>query len=233
MFQVVTKRNTCNAIKKKMQNCVSATLHLSLALNPVKAWACISGLECCPKSAILKDPLLDRTSWNTESCKKLPLTRQRTPAHGMTCAACWESSYKYELVCQAFRLGRGCRWLCQRGSHYPNRQCHLLLLGTPMSLLQHWKGNNQDQRLKHLLLLSIIEFFLADYRLLLIPSECVCKMWSFHCETHKPKSQILKSGVSNWEHWESCPSYTKQHWWGPACFLSGMVQFRHFQSSEK
>lgn len=116
-----------------MQNCTRATLHSSLVLNPVKASACTSGLECCPNSATLKDPLLDRTSWNTESCKKLPLMRQRAPAHGMTCTACWESSYKYKLVCQPFRLGRGRRWLRQRGSHCPNRQCHLLFLGTPTS----------------------------------------------------------------------------------------------------
>lgn len=116
-----------------MQNCTSGTLHSSLVLNPVKAWACTSGLECCPNSATLKDPLLDRTSWNTESCKKLPLMRQRTPAHGMTCTAFWESSYKYQLVCQPFRLGRGCQWLCQRGSHYPNKQSHLLLLGSHTS----------------------------------------------------------------------------------------------------
>lgn len=192
-----------------MQNSTSGTLHPSLVLNPVKAWACTSGLECHPNSATLKDPLLDRTSWNTESCKKLPLMRQRTPAHGMTCTACWESSYKYQLVCQPFRLGRGCQWLCQRGSHYPNKQSHLLLLGSHTSFLQHWKGSNQDQRVKYLLLLlSITQFFLADNRLLLIPSEWTCKIWSFHWRTHEPKSQILKSGDSNWEHWESCPSYS-------------------------
>lgn len=203
-------KKQCKTVQ--VQHCIHPWMHHCIqVLNPVKAWACTSGLECCPNSATLKDPLLDRTSWNTESSRKLPLMRQRTPAHGVTCTACWESSYKYQLVCQPFRLGRGCQWLCQRGSHYPNKAASPPVAGITYFFLQHWNGSSQDQRVKYLLLLHITHFFFADYRLLLIPSECMCNIWSFHWRSHEPKSQILLSGDSNWEHRESWPSYTKQH----------------------
>lgn len=188
-----------------MQNYISVTSRSSLALNPVKAWACTSGLECCPNSATLKDPPLDRTSWNTEACKELPLMRQRTPAHGMTCTACWESGYKYKLALPTLQAGKRLPVAVPEGLPSPKHAVSRPVAGNTYCLLQHWEDSDQDQRLKHLLLLSVKQFLLADYRLLLIPSECVCRMWSFHWGTREPKSQILKGGVTA-SHWKPCPS---------------------------
>lgn len=110
----------------------------------------------------------------------------------MTCTACWESSYKHELALPNLQAGKRLPVAVPEGVPSPKHTVSPPVAGNTYFLLQHWEDSDQDQRVKHLLLLSIIQFFLADNRLLLIPSECVRRMWCFHGGTHEPSHKSSK-----------------------------------------
>lgn len=93
--------------------------HAPLALNAAQTqqlWKILS----LTGQAETKNPVRNCHSWDKEHQL---MVRPALPAEN--------PAINTSLLCQPFRLGRGCRWLCQRGSHHPKTQCHLLLLGTP------------------------------------------------------------------------------------------------------